>query len=77
MSVPTPTTLTLSSGSLGSLGDGIDDAVNASSIADGVSGTSRNGSSSYNWSAPLAGMAVHHGDLRSLSLLLERPVATK
>jgi hypothetical protein len=46
MSVSTPTTLTLSSSSLGSLGDGIDDAIIAGSIANGVSGTSCNGSSS-------------------------------
>jgi hypothetical protein len=53
MSVSTPTTLILSSGSLGSLGDGIDDTVNAGSIANGVSGISRNGSSSYNWSGSI------------------------
>jgi hypothetical protein len=54
MSVSTPPTLTLSSGSLGSLRDGVDDAVNAGSIANGVSGTSRNGSSSYNWSGSIS-----------------------
>jgi hypothetical protein len=60
ISVSTLTTLTLSSGSLGSLGDGVDDAVNAGSIADGVSGPAAMAVAAplTIGAAPLAGMAV-------------------